>query len=166
MSLVWTTADWHLGHANCAKWRGFDSVHHHNQTIMSNYAELVGKNDVVWFLGDIILTADVVPQFNSLPGRKRLVLGNHDTDHFQKRTGLSILDFASLFEQIHGLYKYKDAWLSHAPIHPQQLRGRLNIHGHMHASKLDDNSYINVSLEQTDMKPVKYQEILRRCSGI
>ena len=59
-----------------------------------------------------------------------------------------------------GLEKYKGAWLSHAPIHPAELRGKINIHGHVHyANVLDetgklDNRYFNVSLENTGGCPI------------
>lgn len=164
MSVVYMTSDWHLGHANCAKWRGFDNVYHHDSTIMQNYADMVTNQDVVWFLGDILLGKDSITAFRSLPGRKRIVLGNHDTDRFQKRTGLSIVDLTCIFEEVHGMYKYKQAWLTHAPLHPLELRGKINIHGHMHSHTVPDKRYVNVALEQTDMKPVKYQDILRRLS--
>lgn len=165
MSCVWMTSDWHLGHANVAKWRGFDNVEEHDYTLIENCAKLVTKRDIIWFLGDMLLGPDYIPMFRALPGHKRLVLGNHDTDRFAKRAGLSVIDLACIFEEVHGMVKYKKSWLTHAPIHPDELRGKINIHGHTHSHRIQDERYVNVCPEQTDFKPVKYQEILRRLSG-
>ena len=64
-----------------------------------------------------------------------------------------------------GLYKYKEFWLSHAPIHPCELRGKRNIHGHVHQNHVmdehhkRDNRYINVCVENTDGAPVSLDKI-------
>ena len=64
-------------------------------------------------------------------------------------------------------------WLSHAPIHPNELRGRKNIHGHVHNEAVTyydeifeieapDPNYINVCCDVTDYKPISLEEIRER----
>lgn len=84
-----------------------------------------------------------------------LILGNHDTDR-----KLSINDLVYVYDEIHSLYKHKEFWLSHAPIHSDELRGKINIHGHTHEHCIDDDRYINVCVEQFH-KPVSI-DVLRQ----
>ena len=55
--------------------------------------------------------------------------------------------------------KYKEFWLSHAPIHPEELRDRINIHGHVHYKNIDDARYFNVSCENIGFKPISLENI-------
>tara|TARA_R110000765_G_scaffold367491_2_gene457637 strand:- start:742 stop:972 length:231 start_codon:yes stop_codon:yes gene_type:complete len=64
-----------------------------------------------------------------------------------------------LIDNIHGLVKYKGIWLSHAPIHESELRGKFNVYGHSHTASIDDDRYLCVSCEQVDYKPVNFQAI-------
>ena len=157
MSTIYITSDWHLGHKSAIKWRTqFNSPEDHDSHILDRYREVVTKRDTVWFLGDIALTREALDQVAMLPGYKRLVLGNHDTDR-----NLTVKDYLEVFTGgIYSLYKTNDAWLSHAPIHRQELRGKYNIHGHVHSNTLPDKEYFNASLENTVYSPLPYQYIL------
>lgn len=88
-----------------------------------------------------------------------LVLGNHDTD---AKLRPSIHELAGVFCEIHSMYKHKEFWISHPPIHQDELRGKKNIHGHTHSHVLDDPRYLNVCLEQTDYTPIDLNEVRKR----
>lgn len=153
MTQVLITSDWHLGHKNICKFRtAFSSQDQHEELVLKLYRQYVTKRDTVWFLGDIIFHPDYLQVVKDLPGTKKLVLGNHD-----------IADTSSLclvFDEVHGFVKYKHTWLSHAPIHPDELRGKCNIHGHTHNHIVNDPRYYNVCLEHTNYAPKPYQNIL------
>lgn len=156
MSRVWLTSDWHLGHRNIAKFRPcVSSMEDNTEQLVTNYNKLITKRDIVWFLGDVAFDPEHLAVIASLPGDKRLVLGNHDTDR-----KVDIANLCLVFDQIHGLYRYKAAWLSHAPIHPDELRGKINIHGHTHSHFIMDDRYVNVCVENTGMRPILYQDII------
>ena len=158
MSRVWITSDWHLHHWNCTNWRkGFKDHKDMIHTLVSNYESVVRKRDLVWFLGDICFDNDACAIIRNLPGDKRLVLGNHDTD--RKAT---VPELLKVFTKVSGLVNYKQAWLSHAPIHPAELRGKFNIHGHVHEHSLDDTRYFNACVENTGYTPVVYQQVIKR----
>lgn len=57
------------------------------------------------------------------------------------------------------MVKYKNLWLTHAPIHPDELRGKKNVHGHCHGHILNDKRYINVCVEHAD-RPIPIEEII------
>jgi hypothetical protein len=72
---------------------------------------------------------------------------------------LHMKDLVNVYDKIYSLYKYKEFWLSHCPIHPEELRGKKNIHGHTHYHNIDDSRYFNVSMENIEYKPVNIDEI-------
>ena len=164
MSRVWITSDWHLGHSRASIWRDhpegrkFSSFEEHDNLVINNYLEVVRKRDTVWFLGDMAMSLEALARIKALPGYKRLVIGNHDAE----RGGITIQDLVNTFDRVYGLASYKDAWLSHAPIHPNELRGKFNIHGHVHTNTVPDTRYFNACLENTYWYPIEYQAILKR----
>jgi len=156
MSRVFITSDWHLNHNRIhEKFRTeFSSLEEHNQTLIDNYMRTVTKRDICWFLGDICFDNVACEIIRGLPGIKHLVLGNHDTDR-----KCDIEQLILTFDSVHSLRSYKGCWLSHAPIHPCELRGRYNIHGHMHNECIDDNRYFNACVEHTNYAPMQYSDI-------
>ena len=172
MSTVWVTSDWHLGHKNVRVWReeGGGKLttlpkipqEEQEELILENYRSLVTKRDIVWFLGDIILGngSKNLELIGQLPGDKRLILGNHDTDRFAKRSGMTVEKLLSVFSEVHGMKSYRYSWRTHAPLHPGELRGKINIHGHCHIHTINDPRYVNVCLEHTNYAPIKYQDII------
>jgi len=99
----------------------------------------VNKRDTLILCGDICFDEEALRIVGSLPGRKVLIKGNHDLKKHP--------DYPKVFDQVHGLYRYKHCWLSHAPIHPEELRGKINVHGHVHFETLKDTRYQNVCVE-------------------
>jgi calcineurin-like phosphoesterase family protein len=158
MTCVYVTSDWHINHYSIPKKfrTHFKDHDEHVQTLVDNYISCIGKRDICWFLGDICFDNEACEIIRSLPGTKHLVMGNHDTDR-----KCDIEQLVLTFDSVHSLRAYKQCWLSHAPIHPKELRGRFNVHGHMHEDKIDDMRYFNVCPEQTNYMPVKYQDIVR-----
>jgi calcineurin-like phosphoesterase family protein len=106
----------------------------------------------VWVLGDAAFTVDGLESFRALPGRKILVRGNHDE--------LPVQMYLSVFEEVYGITRYKKSWLTHAPIHPDELRGKSNIHGHVHLNTIPDARYVNVSAEVIAYTPVNYRDVI------
>lgn len=152
MSVVYMIGDLHFGHKNIANYRkGFASEEHHREHLSAQWSSIVKKRDVVWVLGDAAFTSEGLASIRLLPGRKILVRGNHDL--------LSTAEYLSVFEEVYGIIRYKKVWLSHAPIHPDELRGRRNIHGHVHNATIQDARYVNVSAENINYTPAKYQAI-------
>ena len=90
-------------------------------------------------LGDAAFTMEAIDLFKDLPGRKFLVRGNHDL--------CDTAAYLKVFAEVYGLLKYKKFWLSHAPIHPDELRGKVNLHGHVHYSSVPDGRYFNCCVE-------------------
>ena len=160
MSNVFFIGDLHLGHKNVLKFEathGFSSLEEREGYIIGQWCSCVRKNDLVFVLGDVAFETEKLEVMLSLPGRKILIRGNHDV--------FSAMRYLTFFEDIHGIMPYRaksiKAWLSHAPIHPNELRGRVNIHGHVHYETIQDPRYVNVSACAVDYKPQSLQEVCR-----
>lgn len=156
MSNVWFTSDLHLGHKLAAEFREFDSVEDHDKTIIENYNSKIGKKDNVFILGDLAFTSEGLERAKELTGYKELIFGNHDTYELTK--------YLDVVQKVHGFRKYKDFWLSHCPIHPQEMyRCKGNIHGHIHkgaATKELYLPYFNVNVDFHNLKPINFDTIL------
>jgi len=158
MSGVFFIGDTHFGHkAIVTKYKtrpGFTTIEEHDEAIVKAWNSVVtGKRDLVFHMGDVAFgSIDILERLN---GRKILIRGNHDE--------LPTTEYLKYFEEIHGVIKYKNMWLSHMPMHPQEFYRKVcNIHGHIHDPKkaVDDPRYICVSVEYLDkMKPISLDEI-------
>lgn len=152
MSNVYVISDLHFGHKNIHKFRvGFSSEEEHAEYVIDNWNSVVTKRDTVWVLGDACFDIDYLDRFRRMKGNKNLVLGNHDVD---------AKFFLPYFGKVCGFAKYRNAWLSHAPIHTEELRGKINVHGHTHFNNIQDKRYFNACCENVRFKPKLLHDIL------
>lgn len=154
---VWFTSDWHLGHNKVALLRGFNSVEEHDNHIISNINKAVGKRDKLFVLGDVAWKQSYLDKLSGIICRNmELIIGNHDT--------LQTTEYLKYFTKVHGFRKYKDVWLSHCPIHPQEMyRCRTNVHGHLHRGAGTPPlgfPYFNVNVDYNDYEPIGYSRIM------
>lgn len=152
---VWFTSDLHLGHANMAKLRGYDNCDEHDEFILSRL-RFLKKRDKLFVLGDVAWKKEHLRLLNQINCYKELIFGNHDK--------LGWVEYAKVFQKLHGFRNYKDYWLSHCPVIPQEIRRKGNIHGHIHISNTrttqpDDARYINVNIDMNDFHPVNFEDI-------
>lgn len=149
---VYFTSDLHLGHRKVAELRGFDSIEAHDEAIRESWRDVVARDDVVWILGDLTASKPdhALDVLAFLPGRKRLILGNHDPAHPMYRDAHKWLRryFAyDVFEHVAASARVKvdgvQALLSHFPYgrdrgETRYAQWRLRdeglplIHGHTH----------------------------------
>jgi calcineurin-like phosphoesterase family protein len=165
MSRVWVISDLHLGHKNILKFAGeyrnwADDIDQHDHTLIERIRSTCNsKRDILYILGDVCFDVSKMELLNVIPARKILVRGNHD--NFQDGV------YNKYFDSIQGIINYKGLWLSHAPVHPAELRGRRNVHGHVHHNSvrnqrhtdLLDSNYINACVENCNGFPINMAEI-------
>ena len=119
---VYFWSDLHLGHINIPKFRTmFSSMEEHDEFIMDTITSMKDKRTVFFILGDAFVSRKGLEKFEKLFSNVRttLVLGNHDLE----RGGLSFTDLVGVVDNVQSLVRYKNFWLSHAPVHPGELRG-------------------------------------------
>lgn len=132
MSSVKFISDLHLDHKNVCNFRPFDTVKEHNDYIIDNILSSIGKRNKLYILGDVAFSSeagDLIVSLTEYCNNINIVLGNHDTDSNIRRSNL--IKYINAGIKIDGLTTYKDAWLSHCPIHHGEMRKKkFNIHGH------------------------------------
>ena len=156
------TSDTHFYHINILKYcnRPFSSVEEMNEKLIENWNNVVGKNDIVWHLGDFCFgkkenISEILPKLN---GKINLVMGNHD---HQKIGFYYDVGFHRVYDRqiiINGFYI-----LSHAPVEfINENCPFYNIYGHVHDNPCYNTwskSGICVCVERHDYKPISWEEI-------
>lgn len=152
MAEVYFAGDGHLGHRNICKFRKqFGSIEEHDKAILSAF-DHVTKRDKTFFTGDWVFEPYALDIIYEIKGEKHLVLGNHDR--------LDLLpQIMKVFRTVSGDFKYKEFWVTHIPIHADEMRGKFNIYAHTHNHVIDDWRYFCTSMEQINFKAVSLQEI-------
>ena len=90
------------------------------------------------------------------PGKRLLVLGNHDTEHHALRN--AGFDFDTMCRSAPCATDPPLA-LSHVPLRTVPPTA-VNVHGHLHGAEAPTPRHINVSVEHTDYAPVGLKWIL------
>lgn len=161
------TSDLHFGHTKVAEIRGHNTHEDMDDHVAEVWEQQVDQGDIVYVLGDISSGSlhgwtHALERLHGLPGRKRLINGNHDLSsgmhryawRYQKEAmGVfeSAQDFARIRLVLDG--QRREVMLSHFPYpgegadhtetpHYMQYRlrdeGRILLHGHTH---LGDQTY-------------------------
>ena len=162
--MVYFSSDFHLGHKAILKYRPqFSTIEDHDNAIFSQLEKLT-KRDQLFILGDFLFDCpefeNYLTRLSKLQAKFKLIMGNHDSLKLYSQTIAQNL-------MLHlPLVNYKNFWLSHCPMHEQELRGRLgNIHGHLHGAYVEDQSgsinynYFNVNLDNNNFKLVELDTI-------
>lgn len=117
-SKVFFTSDTHFYHGNIIRFcnRPFKSVEMMNETIISNWNNTVGQDDIVFHLGDFCLggSAEWTKMLDRLNGKIYLILGNHDLKNI--RQGY-INRFEHVAMQMHIEVNKQKIYLNHYPFY-------------------------------------------------
>lgn len=158
MGNIFFISDLHFGHRAICKYRTeFKSPEEHDEYIIQQWNNTVKKSkNIVWVLGDFCMDNkqyDYKKIIDRLVGNINLITGNHCYLPAYNHNKIKVMN---------GVLKKYGFWLSHAPIHPDELRGHKNIHGHVHYKSINDIRYINVCCEVVGYKPLELEEIRRK----
>lgn len=156
MSESYVIADLHLGHNRVSEMRDFRSADEHDAALEDAWFDTVTGADAVWLLGDIAFNLRGLMRLANWPGRKKLVIGNHDR--------------AGLREEARKVYKSicayacvdRNVLLAHIPIHPRSLypRFRGQIHGHTHHMGSPEPGYFSVCPEKIGLAPILLRDAI------
>ena len=175
MPSVFLTSDTHFGHTGVCKFttatgeklRPWDSADEMDEDMVQKWNETVKPTDKVYHLGDVVINRKSLQIMRRLNGDKVLIKGNHDI--------FKLTDYTEHFRDIRSYHVMNGLILSHIPVHPSQLeRFGCNIHGHLHSNRVMstgfngkvtdtiDPRYFSVCVEQTDFRPILFEEVLKR----
>ena len=140
------TSDPHLSHKNIISFerKQFKTIDEHDTFIKYIIQSNVKPNDTLYLLGDVGEMSDKNIEFwKSLPCKTILIRGNHDTQKGKLLKAFDVVSDVPIF------YK-KRILLSHEPL--PVTNETINVHGHLHGSRLNMNNYINLSIHVADYK--------------
>lgn len=184
--MMWLTADTHFGHKRIGELAGrlHVDVHEGDALLKARWVERVHAGDEVYILGDLAMGdfRQSLELVASLPGRKRLIPGNHDRVHpvykgspakrsewrtAYEEAGLEVLALEAELDLGGGLI----VRASHFPYegdHSEHDRhvdwrpvddGRWLVHGHVHELWKVKDRMVNVGVDVWDYAPVSFDEV-------
>lgn len=143
-----------------------------NETIINNWNDVVGNNDIVFFLGDFCWRGKQAHQeiLDKLNGKIYFIMGNHDQYKIIK--SLNGLEMVSDYIDLSVIYGEKgtdkvDICLMHYPIFSWNKRryGSYMLHGHCHGNLIKSNpelykgKIMDIGCNLTDYKPINFWEV-------
>lgn len=161
----WITSDSHFFHENIVKYA--DRPSDHEEIMIERWARIIPENGVILHLGDLLLggksgltrfEAEVAPR---LPGKKYLILGNHDKRSiYYERLGFTVIKPFSV------MYRGYKVSFDHYPKFLGDGK-ELHVHGHLHSHPYSHDEptrrgNINCSVEQTEYRPVRATRLLNK----
>lgn len=168
------TADTHWGHRNIIKYcnRPFSSIEEMDDTLIANWNRVVGKDDIIFHLGDFAMggSAEWSRLLQKLNGRIYLILGNHD----MKAIGAGFSRLEGVAMQMIINFKGQRIYLNHYPFlcYGGAYRNTWQLYGHVHTStanrgldaprlKMLMPMQYDVGVDNNNYTPVSYEQINR-----
>lgn len=171
--MIYFISDMHLSHKNILKYchRPFETIEEMNETLISNWNNVVKPDDLIYNLGDLTLgnpniVNNVMSQLN---GNVHLICGNHDywmksksaRDHF------IAIDREKIITVRLGKEK-KRILLTHFPREIEGTSFDYIIYGHIHNNEHDPfweyqktrPNVLNACVDVNDFKPVTFQQLI------
>lgn len=175
------TADTHFFHSKIIEYtnRPFTSVLEMNETLISNWNEVVPEDGIVFHLGDFCFgdAEQWLQILSRLNGSIHLVMGNHD----MRMAGESIMNsFASVSQQRTIIVAGQSIILNHNPFlcYGGAYRGVWQLFGHVHSGPRslgigkDDARLVHlfptqydVGVDNNDYRPVSYEQLKKMIQG-
>lgn len=176
--MIYYTSDWHLGDDRLGIngkpnvfYRPFSSVEENNSTIMKNLYKDFRDGDILWHLGDVIVSningsvAHLEQMRSMYPNSKfNLIVGNYDAD--------KIHILSKYFDDIHNefnLVSFSDNLLIYLNHYPTKCKEKLismkdeytfAITGHIHSLWKVKRNIINVGVDAWHFKPVSHNQLM------
>jgi calcineurin-like phosphoesterase family protein len=166
MSKTLFTADTHFGHSGIIKMCGrpFATVDEMERELVLRWNAVVRPEDEVWHLGDFSHRADervARRVFGALNGRKRLIVGNHDSAKIQALPWESVDQFREVTVEGQKLF------LCHygMRVWPSHRHGTLHLYGHSHGRLDGWRTCTDVGVDEWAYRPVSLEEIKVRLAN-
>lgn len=172
MGKIWITSDWHFGHDREFIWkpRGFSSVEEMNKTILNKHNAIVGPEDDVYVLGDLMLgnSTTGLEYIKSMNGKLHIVYGNHDTNNRKLAYAIlpNVVECANVITLKFNKHHF---YLSHYPTLTGNLEREslkqmtLNLYGHTHQKGnfyMDMPYMYHVGVDSHDCAPCLIDDVL------
>lgn len=147
--------------------RPYESLKEMHNDLIINWNRKVGKNDMVYIVGDVATVSneeellEVINIFKILNGKKVLIIGNHDRDSIKNFKFRKC--FTDIKEYIRIYDCKKKVVIFHCPMEfwEGDKKGVIHLHGHVHNEPITKkaNRY-NVCVDSIGFEPKTLDEII------
>ena len=165
MNNVFVTSDSHFYHENIIKYcnRPYANAAEMNEDMIAKWNAIVGKDDIVWHLGDFAFgSKDHVKEIVSrLNGRINLVMGNHDHHKvsFYYESGFHrVYDHPVVISNFFILSHEPMQWVKDGEVY-------CSIYGHVHDQEMYKNFTSNsfcACVERTGYAPIRWADMIEK----
>lgn len=158
---VWITSDLHLGHKNLLEHRTqWNNIDKHDNTLIRNAQEIVKPGDLYIINGDLTMHGQskihAIRRFTKqLPGKKILVLGNHDKLRAQNYINMGFILIATSLVLKDGILVAHDP--ANAEVWPKD---KPMLCGHIHSMFQFLKNVVNVGVDVWDWKPIHLEDAI------
>lgn len=171
---IWFSSDSHFCHDRGFIYepRGFSTVDEANEEIIKRWNSVVGPNDLVYHLGDVMLNDNEkgIQCLERLNGQIYILRGNHDTStrmymYLAAKNVFGCGDYAKVIK--HNGYNF---YISHYPTLTSNMdndapikKHMINLYGHTHQKTnfyQDQPFMYHVGLDSHDCYPVEITQII------
>ena len=182
----WLYSDPHFNHESICKKdyadRPWSNTTDMNAALMERYNAVVQPGENVLWLGDCFFGSFEQARaiFECLNGNKYLIIGNHD----QSASRMARLGFILVMKELTMHIAGRTVTVSHYPYwdqgrrkdeseadrfkgrRPQQIKGRVYLHGHTHQKKPRRGNLINVGVDAWGYGPARMRDVAQLVSEI
>ena len=175
---IWFTSDLHFGHRNIIKYcnRPWNTVEEMDEALIHNWNSVVGKNDIVFDLGDFAFASNQRWRelVSGLNGKHYLILGNHNVSRYPRDSSMGLFEGVEhqMLLDIDGRYVY----LNHYPFlcyggawrNPNNAVYQLfgHIHSGPNSSGKDCDRLMHlfpyqydIGVDNNDYKPISWNQV-------
>lgn len=173
--MIYFTSDLHLGHSNiltlCS--RPFSSIDEMDAYLINAWNQKVKTGDTVYLIGDVVWDKKKVAYYmEQLPGKKILIMGNHDSTWVKREECLKYFEAVTPFLEIH--HCGHPITICHYPMlewnaSREETKKKLgyHIHGHIHNRVSDEYrqlfiqfNALNAGVDINGFAPVSFDELV------
>ncbi|KQR72952.1 hydrolase [Rhizobium sp. Leaf384] len=160
--MIYFTSDTHFGDPRVLRIdrRPFSTMADHDAALIATWNSVVGDDDEVWHLGDVIAKGgDCEQLLAALNGRKHLVIGNNDPDTTISAKGWSsVQSYAEMILDGHHLV------LCHYAFRTWNKMGKksIDLHGHSHGRLKPMPRQFDVGVDARALRPVTLTDLLAK----
>ncbi|WP_092938128.1 metallophosphoesterase family protein [Rhizobium sp. 9140] len=158
--MIYFTSDTHFGDPRVLRIdrRPFSTMADHDAALIANWNAIVGEDDEVWHLGDVISPrGDCAALLDALNGRKHLIIGNNDPETTTAAKGWSSVQ---AYAEI--LLDGQHLILCHYAFRTWNKMGKksIDLHGHSHGRLKPMLRQFDVGVDAQGLRPVTLSELL------
>jgi len=177
---VFFTSDTHFGHQNIIRYcnRPFHNAEEMNAELIHRWQEVVPHDGIVFHLGDFCLGSPSLWNriLSSLPGRKYLILGNHD---MKSTSPIYTKQFELVTQQMIIRVGHQTIILNHYPLlcYCGSYRDEWQLFGHVHSGPVSPGGLdiprlrmlfplqYDVGVDNNDYRPISFAQVKAKIEG-